>query len=133
MHSKEKNQTFRYLDGNIDYVPPASALEEWYNQVRDTPLENMGIGDLARACRQNIFPSAVVPICLLRLEEDPLAGDLYDGELLLALKGLPRDYWATHPQEKSEFLRLAERAVNESGDSELKITPRDLEAVKEQN
>jgi hypothetical protein len=132
MQPKEQFKTFRKLDGNVHLDEPKSALEEWYNHVRDVPLENLGVGVLARACRQNIFPPAVVPICLLRLEEDPLAGDLYDGELLLALKGLPREYWVLHSQEKSEFLRLAERAVNESGDSELKITPRDLEAVSEQ-
>jgi hypothetical protein len=129
---KEQYKTFRDLDGNVHLDEPSSALEEWYIRVRDIPLKDMSIGDLARACRQALFPPVVVPLCLSLLEQDPLAGDLYDGELLLSLKGIAHNYWVTHPKERSQLLGLAERAVRESGQSELKITPRDLEAVIEQ-
>ena len=87
---------------------------------------------LSCTCRQNLFPLVAVPIGLLRLEEDPLAGDLYDGELLRALKRISRDYWTANPQESSQLLRLAERAVSESGNSEFEILPHDLKEVIEQ-
>jgi hypothetical protein len=122
MNTKIGEHTFRELDGDFPLPISSSALEDWYIEVRDTPITGLTLGDLARACRQAIFPEAVVPVCLDRLEVDPLAGDLYDGDLVRALKGLPKDYWRTHRVEMERFLSLAERAFQAGDDLELLIT-----------
>ena len=52
------------------------------------------------------YLDVIVPFCLGKLEEDPLAGELYDGELAEALWKIPDDYWRSHPAEESHFLEL---------------------------
>jgi hypothetical protein len=41
----------------------------------------------------------LVPLALDRLEQVPLAGDLYPGDLLGALLHGTGNYWLTHPKE----------------------------------
>ncbi len=127
MQNEAGQITFRILDGNNSLPPPGSALEEWYIKVRDTKLAEMELEDLARACRQDLYDEEVVPLCLMKLEEDPLAGALYDGELTWSLKkGVSSEYWRTHPVEKERFLKLAERGYQENGDKDLIVTEDDL-------
>ena len=102
--------TFRDLDENIDLQTPTSALEKWYIDVRDIKLKMLTVGQLARACRQDVFSEFIVPFCLNELENDPLAGDMYDGELVLALKKEHQSYWRDHPIEREKYLKFAEQA-----------------------
>ena len=118
--------SFRDLDGDIPLPVPASALEVWYIEVRDIKIAEMDVETLARACRQKLYLEEVVPFCLKRLQNDPLAGEMYDGELIHALKRVPGEYWRSHPIEKAQFLALAERAYRESSDEELLITENDI-------
>lgn len=118
--------TFRDLDGNIPIPEPTWPLEEWYAHVRDTKIGEFEVADLARACRQDMYPGVVVPIALAALERDPLAGELYDGELVHSLAKVPGPYWASHPAERARFLELAQRAYEKAGDDHLRITERDL-------
>ena len=118
--------TFRDLDGNVPLPLPTSVLEEWYARVRDIKIAELDVENLARACRQNLYIEAVVPFCLMKLEEHPLAGEMYDGELVLALKKMSNDYWGTHSVERTQFLALAKHAYQESGDRDLDVTEDDL-------
>lgn len=63
-----EQMTFRKLDGNIHYRDPQSALELWYERVRDVAIESLGVGDLCVAMRQNVHLNAVVPIALSKCE-----------------------------------------------------------------
>jgi hypothetical protein len=38
----------------------------------------------------------IVPLVIERLGEDPLAGDMFDGELLASLLSVVAGYWKTH-------------------------------------
>ena len=62
-----------------------SGLEEWYRKVEVVPLLELSDGDLARACRQNLFLESIIPIALERIRASPAAGDLYDGEIARSL------------------------------------------------
>lgn len=53
--------------------------------------------DLGRAARQNIHRAHIVPLIFDRLKEDPLAGELYEGELMVALSNFYLDYWKANP------------------------------------
>jgi CDI immunity proteins len=57
-------------------------------------LADFGDEDLCIAVRQQLFLEHVVPVAVYRLQQNPLAGKKYDGELIVALKSVPRDYWA---------------------------------------
>ena len=118
--------TFRGLDGNIAIPEPTWPLEEWYAGVRDTSIGELGLADLARACRQNIYPEAVVPFAVDALEEDPLAGEMYDGELVRSLAKVRAAYWVSHPAERARFVNLAGRAYEQAGGDHLRITEQDL-------
>jgi len=126
MHKDVEHLTFRDLDGNIPLPIPSSMLENWYISVRDIKVAELGIGDLARACRQNEFVEEVVPYCLKELKRDPLAGVLYLGELAKALTQIPTEYWTSHTIEKDTFLALAKHGYEESENKYLNISEADL-------
>jgi hypothetical protein len=94
--------------------PPASGdefpLPAWYRLIRDVPLDELGIEDISQALRQNIHLEHVVPLALKRLQLEPLAGEMYEGELLASFKSVPADYWPKHPTER-QSLNLVISAV----------------------
>src|SRR5579885_3320983 len=98
--------TFALLDREQGVPePPAVSKEDhslpaWYKSIREVPLDELSIGDIGRAIRQNIHLGHVVPLALHRLLSEPLAGDMYDGELLASLKSVPREYWANHETDR---------------------------------
>jgi hypothetical protein len=94
--------------------PPASGedypLPAWYRSIRDVPLDELGVEDISKALRQNIHLEHVVPLALKRLQLEPLAGEMYEGELLASFKSVPADYWPKHPTER-QSLNLVISAV----------------------
>lgn len=97
--------TFRKLEPPLTKLND-SALDEWYTKIRDTPIEDLNDGDLSRACRQQLYPRHVVPISISRLEANPLAGEVFDGELLVSMKSVPNDYWHTDRQISDRLLNV---------------------------
>lgn len=98
--------TFRHLEDSSNRsraMPGDSMLDEWYSRVRDIPIGDFNDDDLSRACRQQIHLEHVIPIAIERLHTQPLAGEIYDGELIVAMKSVPLDYWQRN-QQSSECL-----------------------------
>ena len=97
--------TFAILDRQKGYVKLQPATEEeyplpaWYRAVCETPLDDLGLEDICKACRQQIHLEHVVPLALRILKTEPLAGEMYDGELLVSMKSVPSDYWPAHRDE----------------------------------
>ena len=85
--------TFEILDHDRGYeLPPAPPegeypLPKWYRRVRNTRLKDLTVEDICRACRQEIYPEYVVPLALRLLHENPLTGEMYDGELRHGIRG----------------------------------------------
>jgi len=106
--------TFAILDQEKGVpAPPLASGEEyplpaWYRTVRELPLDELGVEDICKACRQNIHLEHVVPLALQLLETEPLSGALYDGELLVSLKSIPPDYWSKHEDERLLLKSLIE-------------------------
>lgn len=114
--------TFRQLDcqSNISDQPVAdSALDEWYHRVRDVPLQAMDDGDLSRACRQRFHLDHIVPISVRRLRSFPLAGELYYGELLAAMKSIPVEYWHRNALISREMGRVLDKVKQVSADVDI--------------
>ena len=84
-------------------------VDEWYRSIRDIPLDDLPIGDIARSLRQSLFPDFVVPVAIRHLRENPLAGDLYDGELLVSLRNVGGDFWRRREVLRSNLARLLSR------------------------
>ena len=88
-------------------------LEDWYAKVRQIPITQMSVGDLATACRQEIWIAQVIPVVIEVLKDDPCAGELYDGELVVALKLIPAEFWTQHPALARAVKAIVEPAVPE--------------------
>lgn len=92
--------TFRELDsaaGRPPLPPPPPEgefpLPAWYRSVIDVAIDDLTTEDLARACRQDVHLKEVVPRALEILKNDPLAGEFYDGELMVAMLGIQSEFW----------------------------------------
>lgn len=70
-----------------------SSLTEWYHRVRDLPFSSFSIEDFCRSVIQNLYPEYVVPLAIEALEKEPLAGELYDGELAGSFSSISDEFW----------------------------------------
>lgn len=115
--------TFRDLEKEspIDWISEdnPSSLTEWYLSVRDTPIDLLGLGDVCRALRQNLFVSEVLPVAVALLSDDVLAGDRYDGELIVALAGLDAEYWKENKGAANLTVCALDEVKDLSQDAEL--------------
>jgi CDI immunity proteins len=115
--------TFRQIERqrniHIEADSYSSALGKWYLGVCDTPLEQFGAGDLSRACRQSLYVEHVVPYAITFLEKEPLAGELFDGELVVAMKFIPEAYWKAHIDLSERLREVFERALAVADDEEI--------------
>lgn len=112
--------TFAQLDQESGAAAPPMTtpdqeypLEAWYRAVRNTPIKDLAIEDLCRACRQRIHLDYVLPLALQALEEDPIAGSMYEGELIASLVPVPIDYWRHHPAHAATLRMVIEGARRE--------------------
>lgn len=99
-----------------------SSLTEWYLLVRDTPLDQLGVGDVCRAIRQDLFINELLPFAVILLHDDVLAGERYDGELLAALATVSAECW----QRNTSAARKAACALGE-----IKNLSQDPELLKD--
>ena len=93
------SRTLQDLEGH-DWGEPTydSHLVTECHRLRRVPLADFTIEDLRIMIGQNIGPRYLVPLALERLEENPwVSGDCYSGDLLMAVLGLPYEFWESHP------------------------------------
>lgn len=86
--------TFRalLLINNSNYEPNShSSLDEWFSSILDVPIDELEVGDVARAIRQDIFLAEILPKAEIILRKDPLAGEDYDGQLISSIASLNYD------------------------------------------
>lgn len=66
-------------------------------------------------------------MALRLLKAEPLAGEMYDGELLVSLKSAPSDYWPAHQDEVSSLESIIEAVIRgENTDDDLRRDVREL-------
>jgi hypothetical protein len=107
--SDSSELTMRSLQRHPSSDEGSSTLDEWYQSICDIPLDELPVGDIARSLRQRLFPDFVVPVAIGHLRENPLAGDLYDGELLVSLQNVGDDFWKRREELKSELAKVLSR------------------------
>ncbi|WLH37895.1 contact-dependent growth inhibition system immunity protein [Pseudomonas sp. FP2196] len=91
-------------------------MSEWYLSVRDTDFENLEVGDICRALRQNLFVANLLTIATRFLSEDVLAGQRYDGELISALADIEADFWVANVEAARDTIDALVRVADVSED-----------------
>jgi hypothetical protein len=96
--------------------PDPYPLPAWYHRVREVPLNSFGVEDLCKSVRQNIYPEYVVPIALEALEKEPLAGEMYDGELAMSFCSVQDNFWIENQEMAKRILSVLRKEINDLGD-----------------
>jgi hypothetical protein len=94
-------RSLEQLDGEPwgEAPPGATGLVEDVYRLRRVPVRDLSNGDLRLLLGQKIGAEWLIPLALDRLDDDPVAGDWYPGDLLRAVLYAGTDYWPTHPDE----------------------------------
>lgn len=77
----------------------ATSLIRECHRLRTVALGSLTDNDIRLLLRQAIGVEWLVPLALNRLRTEPIAGDLYPGDLLTAVLGVESEYWDCHPAE----------------------------------
>lgn len=85
-------------------------LPAWYRSVYHTPIDQLTIEDLSKAARQQLHVEQIVPLVIERLREEPLAGEMFDGELLTSLSSVVTSYWTTHRSDAAALKAIIDAA-----------------------
>jgi hypothetical protein len=106
-------RTLEEIDGMEWEGPPfATDLVRTCHALRLKPLGSFSVEDLRILIGQSESLPVLVPLALIRLQEDPLVeGDCYPGDLLRSVLELEASYWQLHPGEHREVREVAERAL----------------------
>ena len=80
--------------------PDATTLMSTVYSLRRKPIGALAAEDLRVMLAQQVGVDTLVPVALARLASDPLLeGDYYPGDVLVAVLGVPGQYWAEHPEQ----------------------------------
>lgn len=107
----------------------ASSLDDWYASVRETEIEALDESDLARSLRQDLWTNYVLDEALYRLESDPMAGGLYEGELLNALCSVRATYWSETPGRKMRLASILDQVDEGELDGDTQVCVNQLRAL----
>lgn len=83
-----------------------SSLTAWYDAVREKRFPDFSVEDWCRSVRQDMYLEYVIGYALAALRTDPLAGELYDGELANAFTSVSLDFWSSHEKERQEIIAI---------------------------
>jgi hypothetical protein len=83
------------------------------HELRRKPIGELTDEELRLALRQQVGLKYLVPLALDRLNEDPFrSGDFHEGDVLVALLGLPADFWVGRGVWREALRAVAAAAVN---------------------
>ena len=87
-----------------------SRLIKRIKELRRVPLDNFTVEDLRLMIGQHESLDYLIPLAIEKLQADILAeGDLYKGDLLLAVVNARQDYWDKSTEQKGELIELITR------------------------
>ena len=92
---------------NIDstQLSTQSPLDKWFLEMIDKSEDDLSIKDLSHMLRQGVFLEVAVQKSWIELKNDPLAGEMYDGELLkLLIRVLKENKQYQRIEDYNEFM-----------------------------
>ena len=91
------------------------------SKLRKVPLNEFTVEDLRIMIGQNIGLPYLIPLAIDRLKENVLAeGDLYPGDLLVAVTSIESDFWNGHPNYRKELDAIISDNISIISDNGLK-------------
>lgn len=130
------SRTFREIEAAEGVVSGEikkdSSLEEWYARVRDVPLTALRVEDLCKSVRQCLYLEHVIPVALDVLEREPMAGEMYDGELASAFRVISETFWREHRQiatRTQDILKVVLQQIDDDYDDDVLAVLARIEAV----
>jgi hypothetical protein len=119
-------RTLEELDGERWPEPDdeATGLVRDCHRLRTVPVGDLSIGDLRLLLGQEIGTEWLMPIALDRLNDDPLAGEWYPGDVLNSVLGVGATYWDSHPAETMSLWDVRE-ALDQVRSDAAKLLERD--------
>ena len=133
----DSDQTLEELEGagwaGTDYP---SDLAERIHALGRMPLREFTEEDYRLILGQQRALDTLVPLAVELLEVDPFAeGDLYPGDLLVALTRISPGFWAANPELRERVRGLVAAAIARLSELDVEDRPdvrADLEAAYEQ-
>jgi hypothetical protein len=126
MEPVDRNKNLEELEGE---VWPDSSFGSYVVQesqrLRKTPLDELSIENLRLLIGQQIGLEFLVPIALEHLYVNPfVSGDFYEGDLLVAVLGLPETFWMEHPEWNNELVGIGSEVASIHETIETELLPR---------
>jgi hypothetical protein len=121
----DDQRTLEELDGEHWHEPNADAtgLIRACYRLRKVPVGTLSNDDLRLLLDQQIGTVWLVPIALARLSKEPLAGDIYPGDLLNAVLTTDSKHWETHPDDRASLWAIR-TALDQIGSDVVKLLER---------
>jgi CDI immunity proteins len=101
-----------------------SRLIKRIKELRKVPLDNFSVEDLRLMIGQHESLEYLIPLAIEKLRVDILSeGDMYKGDLLLAVVNARQDYWDKATEQKGELIELinSNKELIESEGLEIEI------------
>jgi len=103
-----------------------SHLVRTCNRLRKIQLKDFEIEDLRIMIGQNIGLKFLMPLAIMKLNEDILVeGDFYPGDLLMTVLRSDKDFWESEPTFWNEMLNIldlqSDRIKDEETSFEMKV------------
>lgn len=73
-------------------VNPKYPLEKWFNNLIEKNEDDISLHDVCVMLRQSVFVETALSRCVIFLDDNPLSGDIYAGELLQVLLEKNKEY-----------------------------------------
>jgi hypothetical protein len=110
-------RSLQELDGQSWGDPPddATGLIEQVHRLRSVKLRDLTLEDLATLLGQRVGSDWLVPLTLDHLDDDPLAGAFYPGQLLANLLRLT-EYWERFPRDLARLSSIRGELVRRRSD-----------------
>ena len=87
-----------------------SRLIKRIKELRRVPLDNFSVEDLRLMIGQRESLEYLIPLAIEKLRADILVeGDMYKGDLLLAVVNTRQDYWDKSTEQKEELIELIKK------------------------
>ncbi len=113
------DKTLQELDGQVWGEPTfQSSLVIECHRARRIPLKDFTDEDLRRFIGQKFSLDYVVPLALMRLIDEPFAGNWYSGDILDNLLSLPNTFWEGHPELAQSLEIIVGKATNQLAEVE---------------
>lgn len=115
-----RNKTLEQLEDDFWEEPnefPTGLIERCF-KYRKIRISELTVGQLRTLISQKIGIKYLTEIALELLEKNVVVGDLFEGDLLLAVSKIPAEYW-TQNQNELEKLKMLVESNTELIKSEL--------------